>query len=123
MRAILAVALLGLPAGSLGAQDSLVVTPLHNATAWVRPDAGLELRLTRRLGVAEGRLAVFAGHIDLSALFVPLGDRLVYRASGMPLPSGRSELVVYLVSPEGDWRRSEERRVGKECRSRWSPYH
>ena len=22
-----------------------------------------------------------------------------------------------------DWRRSEERRVGKECRSRWSPYH
>ena len=23
----------------------------------------------------------------------------------------------------GDWGRSEERRVGKECRSRWSPYH
>src|SRR3712207_6670545 len=23
----------------------------------------------------------------------------------------------------GSWRRSEERRVGKECRSRWSPYH
>ena len=22
-----------------------------------------------------------------------------------------------------DWKRSEERRVGKECRSRWSPYH
>ena len=22
-----------------------------------------------------------------------------------------------------DHRRSEERRVGKECRSRWSPYH
>src|SRR5215467_4213927 len=24
---------------------------------------------------------------------------------------------------EGDVGRSEERRVGKECRSRWSPYH
>ena len=24
---------------------------------------------------------------------------------------------------ESDMRRSEERRVGKECRSRWSPYH
>ena len=24
---------------------------------------------------------------------------------------------------EGDVNRSEERRVGKECRSRWSPYH
>ena len=26
----------------------------------------------------------------------------------------------------GEWKeskRSEERRVGKECRSRWSPYH
>ena len=23
----------------------------------------------------------------------------------------------------GDISRSEERRVGKECRSRWSPYH
>ena len=23
----------------------------------------------------------------------------------------------------GKWNRSEERRVGKECRSRWSPYH
>ena len=22
-----------------------------------------------------------------------------------------------------EWDRSEERRVGKECRSRWSPYH
>ena len=25
--------------------------------------------------------------------------------------------------PEGGIARSEERRVGKECRSRWSPYH
>ena len=24
---------------------------------------------------------------------------------------------------EEDFERSEERRVGKECRSRWSPYH
>src|SRR5256886_17558070 len=25
--------------------------------------------------------------------------------------------------PAAPWLRSEERRVGKECRSRWSPYH
>src|SRR5258707_15761290 len=25
--------------------------------------------------------------------------------------------------PAGQYSRSEERRVGKECRSRWSPYH
>ena len=28
----------------------------------------------------------------------------------------------WFISAEGD-ERSEERRVGKECRSRWSPYH
>ena len=27
------------------------------------------------------------------------------------------------ISPELRKMRSEERRVGKECRSRWSPYH
>ena len=26
-------------------------------------------------------------------------------------------------APDGEIARSEERRVGKECRSRWSPYH
>ena len=31
------------------------------------------------------------------------------------------ELIPYEVDPEN--LRSEERRVGKECRSRWSPYH
>ncbi len=35
-------------------------------------------------------------------------------------------LGVYLGRPVEGWgykKRSEERRVGKECRSRWSPYH
>ena len=30
---------------------------------------------------------------------------------------------VEVVVPFGKGNRSEERRVGKECRSRWSPYH
>ena len=34
--------------------------------------------------------------------------------------TGRNLRALYLR--EG-WTRSEERRVGKECRSRWSPYH
>ena len=33
---------------------------------------------------------------------------------------GKSTAVKILA---GQLRRSEERRVGKECRSRWSPYH
>ena len=30
---------------------------------------------------------------------------------------------VLLVPQYSEVTRSEERRVGKECRSRWSPYH
>src|ERR1035437_9703096 len=30
---------------------------------------------------------------------------------------------VTLITPDKKLLRSEERRVGKECRSRWSPYH
>ena len=30
---------------------------------------------------------------------------------------------VLLVAPSPHTQRSEERRVGQECRSRWSPYH
>src|SRR5690554_7152601 len=36
-------------------------------------------------------------------------------AKTMTLPA---DLLAFLACP-----RSEERRVGKECRSRWSPYH
>ena len=32
-------------------------------------------------------------------------------------------LEAILNLPKGTEHRSEERRVGKECRSRWSPYH
>jgi len=38
-----------------------------------------------------------------------------------PITGERGEPVVYLGHVSHD--RSEERRVGKECRSRWSPYH
>ena len=36
---------------------------------------------------------------------------------GIPRQSGLAESTC------GEIIRSEERRVGKECRSRWSPYH
>ena len=34
--------------------------------------------------------------------------------------SAYSEVLSYVIRHQD---RSEERRVGKECRSRWSPYH
>ena len=36
---------------------------------------------------------------------------------------GEDDFYVENPLPGEDYARSEERRVGKECRSRWSPYH
>ena len=44
------------------------------------------------------------------------GTETVYRADD------RFEDII-LDKKEVSYSRSEERRVGKECRSRWSPYH
>ena len=41
-----------------------------------------------------------------------------YVAKGLPLNEARRQALL-----EMGGMRSEERRVGKECRSRWSPYH
>ena len=44
----------------------------------------------------------------------------------LALPSckiGKKYALPELDLPEEIVARSEERRVGKECRSRWSPYH
>ena len=52
----------------------------------------------------------------------------------MPKPVTKNGVTIFELSPEEkkvvelekrvrQLERSEERRVGKECRSRWSPYH
>ena len=43
----------------------------------------------------------------------------VYTCTGQPLRSDIANIVEWMLNED----RSEERRVGKECRSRWSPYH
>jgi len=58
------------------------------------------------LAVTSGQ---FPGFINLSTLQALYGARLTR---------------AYLGASNGErFKRSEERRVGKECRSRWSPYH
>src|SRR5258707_12021068 len=58
---------------------------------------------THRLGVEDVEHCIDLG-VDAQQLVGPRRD-----------DSSRNEHATYL--------RSEERRVGKECRSRWSPYH
>src|SRR3712207_9156092 len=60
--------------------------------------------------------------------WVPRGfaDRPVYvfeTGGSTGVPKSRISVEDFRVDYELFSRRSEERRVGKECRSRWSPYH
>ena len=61
---------------------------------------------------------------DIRGAFIKDYSKEVFEANG--LEHNLAE-VFYTVSHKGVIRalhfRSEERRVGKECRSRWSPYH
>src|ERR1051325_3855669 len=51
-----------------------------------------------------------------------VGDRVVYgKYSGTQVELEGEEII--LIKEADVIARSEERRVGKECRSRWSPYH
>src|SRR5215217_7105910 len=93
----------------------------------------------------SNRLAVFGTAIIsifiLMAIFAPLiapYDPLWQDLAGKFAPPSRAHLmgqdelgrdifsrVIYgaRISLTAGLARSEERRVGKECRSRWSPYH
>src|SRR3989441_12607846 len=59
---------------------------------------------------------------------VELAERVLPRSKGPTKVDDALDLKVALVyfypgQRASELERSEERRVGKECRSRWSPYH
>ena len=75
------------------------------------------------VGVALGAIIIFLSHVSYSfaqpqlLLDMRTGEVLFERDAGeVWFPASLTKLMTAYV-------RSEERRVGKECRSRWSPYH
>ena len=58
-------------------------------------------------------------------IFIQFGNAWFERVNEVVLKIGslRIRKGHKTVLPKFNYRRSEERRVGKECRSRWSPYH
>src|SRR3712207_9234168 len=87
----------------------------------------------------KDRFACVAGHLDeRSRRLVAASEALALGYGGISAPAratglsraairrGIAELQGGPAAQPGRIRRpgrSEERRVGKECRSRWSPYH
>src|SRR2546427_407797 len=74
------------------------------------------VKLTVQLGgVAE--VGVLSVTVAVQLLGLPTGTRAGEQLTAVLVSC---MFTVTVVVPE---LRSEERRVGKECRSRWSPYH
>ena len=67
----------------------------------------------------------FLGSYIIKNIIENTDDTIVATARDLKLCEQQDRLkwVKCEISEEADLCRSEERRVGKECRSRWSPYH
>src|SRR6266498_4067142 len=81
-------------------------------------DAGLEISVGKMSHLWSGRpISIRLDDLDVicAVLGCEPGDLLVRDPSAGTAACGEEPRAA---SP-----RSEERRVGKECRSRWSPYH
>src|SRR2546425_317417 len=64
-----------------------------------------------------GRLLVAATERGICSVKLGDSDAALEKALRREFPDAARD------TPPGPLKRSEERRVGKECRSRWSPYH
>ena len=76
--------------------------------------------------LTQDRVVYFINYVMLAVFLIIVLYPLIYIiscsfSSGDALMSGKVKL--FPVEPTLQSYRSEERRVGKECRSRWSPYH
>jgi len=81
----------------------------------------VEVDVRRDLGSC---LANFSSIRDQQTFDAPAGDGSVTLSLPLlPLGGGNYLWKALLRDAESSRKRSEERRVGKECRSRWSPYH
>ena len=65
------------------------------------------------MGIGYAAIAIKA---DMTPVETVSMSFLVYAGAGQIIAAS-------MVLSGATHRRSEERRVGKECRSRWSPYH
>ena len=68
----------------------------------------------------------YADHLEFLSIKVQDGaltSRLQHIKEGDKILVGEKAVGTLVIDDLNPGKRSEERRVGKECRSRWSPYH
>ena len=102
-----------------------LATALLNQCSIVGPPVSLTkvIEAWEGLRISRDKIEVESYILDLGSL----GGQILVKESS-PYPRQRysiaHEIGHWVLKEHGiEIRRSEERRVGKECRSRWSPYH
>ena len=100
--------------------------PVRNIGIFAHVDAG-KTTLSEQMLLHAGAIRQ-AGSVDRGTAHTD--DLPVERRRGISVKATCVSLTwrnvdIRLIDTPGhtDFSRSEERRVGKECRSRWSPYH
>ena len=73
--------------------------------------------------MADAALDAYKGEDKFKSGKIPLQALLVVYPNRMHVVTVESTGIKTMADLKGKRVRSEERRVGKECRSRWSPYH
>ena len=77
----------------------------------------------------QGTFQLFLGAMSIIALFVFIALYFVkagygmFRTASWGISINNKLAWMLMEAPVFIVMRTEERRVGKECRSRWSPYH
>src|SRR2546422_11364059 len=105
--------------GSIAAFALPIVSVQGAARADSNPlRAGELLQAVQAWGTLYPVLAAALGLLVAIATWAPDHRGRHVHALSLPLPRWRYVLLRF-----GSGVRSEERRVGKECRSRWAPYH
>ena len=97
-----------------GDVDSIAVPPSETVTTGAGPEINANAPGGMRVIRRNGKVTTF----DASKIAVAMTKAFLAVEGGSAAASGTGSVARALSKT-----RSEERRVGKECRSRWWPYH
>src|SRR5215475_15724235 len=107
---------MGAPKKRLGTESSATRAALVDATGQLILDEGYSFFFQAEDGIRDFHVT------GVQTCALPIFQQQV--VAGIELVRlGQAEIAAQQIGHCAVAGRSEERRVGKECRSRWSPYH
>lgn len=86
-----------------GANEELTATVSFKADEEIAPETAIEIIFSRKLNQTE-KIGVTIEKTDVTGLFTQTENRFVYKATIFPLPIGNSNLTIFLIEPNGNWK-------------------